>query len=290
MLRASWIALFLVACGKPPEPVSQEIADVGRRLFQHFDDEDPTVTMEADIATLRDYILTFDEETLLTKTKDTAVTMPVLNGDFLGGLSVPEGVSASAQIPVALSAISVHDVDTQLGLVLEPNQVCIESATTTWAGREFLTDTACFEDKSCDSLSVSQEIFKENALAKVWYDQFKDYRWFEFDDADGNPVSALIGRSWNEERFVGEATLGSEASWDQLFHLDVNINDPGDDARALRWFSLWSSVQIPGIGDDDFAGLAKAGIAEALLFGDEFLSNDIQSCKNDRDNEKPPRD
>jgi hypothetical protein len=285
MLRASWIALVLVGCGKPPAEAPEELGDLGSFLFQHFDDEDPA-EMNAALLNLRDYILGTD---LTQDPKDSAVTMPILEGEALDGLSIPEGVTAAEQVPVALSGLSIHALDDQLAIVFEPNQVCIESATTEWAQREFLTDTGCFEDGSCVELAVLQEVYKTNALASVWYDQYKDYRWYDLMDEDGAETRALLGRSWIEDRFVGDG-FGGEASWNQLFHLDAFIENPDDPGTSLRWFSLWSSVTIFGIGDDDYAGLVKTGISEALLYGDEFISGSIESCKLDRDAEKPPRE
>lgn len=271
MARTSWIALlWLVGCGKPPVEAPEDLGQLGLFLFQHFDDEDPT-GMNDGLLQLRDYIQSTD---LTQDPKDSAVTMPILSGDFLDGHAIPAGVEASAQIPVALSGISAHSLDDQMPLVFTENQVCIESDTTVHAMRTFLTDTACFEQgiTGCVELQVSQEVFKKNALAQVWYDQFKNYRWFDLEEEDGTVTRALFGRSWNDDRFVGEATIGDEASWDQLYHLDAFIENPDDPETTLRWFSLWSSVVIPGIGDNDYAGLVKAGIAQALEFGDEFIS------------------
>jgi hypothetical protein len=153
-----------------------------------------------------------------------------------------------------------------------------------WAQREFLTDTACFEDASCDRLEASQEVRKENFLAKVWYDQLKTYRRFDLEDEEGNIRKAIVGRSWIERVFPAD---GDSNSWDQLFQLDVFIEDGGE---TQRWFSMWSSVTLGGVGDDLYGSLVVDGVEQALVFGDEFISNDIQSCPNDRAAEKPPRE
>lgn len=271
-------------CGKTPVEAPKELGDLGLFLFRHFEDEDPAEEA-AGLLNLRDQVLAMD---LSLEAKDLAVTMPVLSGDNLGGLSIPTGVDPEAQIPIAIGGMSSHGLDDQMALVLEPNQVCIESESTEWAERSFLTDTGCFEGATCDRLEVSQEVYKSNFLATVWYDQLKNYRWFDLEDEDGNESRALVGRSWIERSFPAEGGGGN--SWDQLFHLDAYIEDPANPGETVRWFSLWSSVTLGGVGDDLYASLVVEGIGEALVFGDEFIAGAIESCKNDRDLAKPPRE
>ena len=214
------------------------------------------------------------------------MTLPVLKGDDLGGLSIPAGIDAEVQVPVALQGKSKYSPPKTAPLATETNQICIESSTTVWAGRELLSDGACFEDGSCDNLQTFTEVRKENAIAKVWYDMFKDYRTFEFEDADGNVHDAVIGRAWIEEMFPGD---GGNNSWDQLFQLDVGVSDP-DGNGGLKWFAMWSSVTLTGIGDDAYANLVRDGVDDAFLYADEFLDGDIQACPNDRGLDKPDRE
>lgn len=284
MTKRAWVSVAITAqiaagCAKPPPEAPKELGDLGLFLFKHFEDEDPA-EMSAGVLNLKGLIA----EEMKKEEKDRPVTMPILEGDNLGGLSIPDGVDAEAQVPIAIPATSVHPIDKQLVNILEPNQVCIESDSTIWALRTFLTDTACFEDKSCDRLETSQEVRKENILAKVWYDQYKNYRWLTLEDADGNESSAIIARSWIDKVFPAD---GDNNSWDQLFQIDVFIEDGG---KTARWFSMWSSVTLGGVGDDLYGSLVVDGINQAMVFGDEFISNDIQECKNDRGLEKPPRE
>lgn len=286
-MSSGWIRIAFVlgsvGCAKKVTEAPKELGDLGLFLFEHFEDEDPA-EMAAGLVNMRGQI---ESQDMSLAPKDRAVVMPVLEGDNLGSLSIPEGAAAADQLPIALAGESIHPVDKQVILALEENQVCIESATTVWARREFLSDTACFEDGSCDTLEVLQEVRKENALADVWFDQYKTYRWYELEDDEGNITRALVGRSWIEEVFPAD---GGGNSWDQLFHLDLYIENPEDPEKTLRWFSLWSSVTVNLLGDDLYSSLVVTGIAEALEFGDEFISGNIEACKLDRDAEKPPRD
>lgn len=285
MRALSWsvpvLSLTLVAgCAKPPPEAPKELGDLSLFLFQHFEDEDPA-EFAAGLLNLKGFV----EKTDLTlDAKDRAVTLPLLDGEALGSLAIPTGADVEKQVPVALAGLSTHPLDGQKQLAVEPNQVCIESGTTVWAERKFLTDEACFADGSCPDLSITQEVRKENFLAKVWYDQLKDYRTIELEDEEGNVSQALVGRSWIEEVFPGD---GGESSWDQLFQLDVTFEKGGE---SWRWFAMWSSITVTALGDDIYANLVIDGIEEAYVYGDEFLDDDIQSCPNDRAAEKPPRE
>lgn len=278
--------VLLAACAKPPAEAPKELGDLGAFLFANFEAED-TAEMAAGILNLRDF-LTKDVDLSLDPAEN-AVSMPILTGDDLGELSIPAGADPAEQVNVAVPGRSGYSVEENRALAVEPNQVCIESSSTLWAGREFLTEAGCWEGGSCDRLETKNEIYKKNILAEVWYDQFKTYRAFEVEDADGNVFTAVIGRAWIEEVFPAQGGGGN--SWDQLFQLDVYIPDPAKDAETLRWFSMWSSITLAGLSDDAYSNLVVDGISEAYVYGDEFLGGVYPDgeCKNDRNFEKPPR-
>lgn len=268
------------ACAKSPAPAPDDLGQLGLYMFRHFDDPDPTV-MGAAFANLEPHLIGAGDQP-----SETTVTMPILDGDNLDGHPIPDGVSASDQVPIAGTGVSGHPLVAQLTLILEPNQVCIESSSTVWAHRTFLTPTACFASAECP-LSTLTEVRKETLIARGWLDQPKEYRWFEFDASDGTQVDVIAGRSWIDRVFEGD---GGVNSWDQLFHLDVFMENRDDPATTLRWFSVWSSVTITGVSDDLYTTMIVNGLEEALQFGDEFIADDIQSCTLDRNAEKPDRD
>ena len=45
---------------------------------------------------------------------------------------------------------------------------------------------------------------------------------------------------------------------------------------------MWSSITVPLISDESYAGLVRDGIDEAYIYSDEFLNGDIVTCTNDR--------
>jgi len=269
------------ACAESPAPAPDDLGQLGLYLFRHFDDSDPTV-MGGGFANLEPHLLTAGQ----VPPSETTVSMPILDGADLDGHPIPDGVSASDQVPIAGTGLSMYPLPAQLTLILEPNQVCIESSSTVWAHRTLLTPTGCFAAAECP-LSTLTEVRKETLIAQGWIDQPKEYRWFEFDGPDGATVDVIAGRSWIDQVYEGDGGINS---WDQLFHLDVFMENREDPATTIRWFSVWSSVTITGVSDDLYASMIVHGLEEALQFGDEFIAGDIVSCTLDRDAEKPERD
>ncbi len=268
------------ACAKSPEPAPDDLGQLGLYLFRHFDDADPTGMGEG-FANLEPHLVADGH----LPPAETIVAMPILDGANLDDLPIPDGVSASDQVPIAGTGLSVHPLAAQLKLILEPNQVCIESSSTVWAHRTFLTPTGCFAAAQCPLETVT-EVRKETLIAQGWIDQAKEYRWFAFGADDGATVDVLAGRSWIDRVFEGDGGINS---WDQLFHIDVFMENREDPATTYRWFSVWSSVTITGVGDDLYATLLVNGLEEALQFGDEFIADNIVSCTLDRNAEKPER-
>jgi len=270
MRHVLFSVLILASCSKPPPEAPKQLADLSLYLFREFDSDQEEVA--AGLVNLHDWMLKQD---LDLDPSELAVTLPTLKGADLGPYSIPDGADAASQVPIGLPGLSQYSADDHLDVILDTNQVCIESATTKFARREFLTDEGCFASGDCDELSTLTNVYKENPLAKVWYDMYKDYRRIELEEIG----TAYIGRAWIEEVFEGES---GNTSWDQLFAIDVLI--PGTkNGTTLRYFGMWSSITVPLIGDDSYAVLVRDGIDEAFRFGEEYLAGDIASCRNDRD-------
>ncbi|HHO50359.1 MAG TPA: hypothetical protein ENK18_05660 [Deltaproteobacteria bacterium] len=278
-MRSILALSILVGCARAPVEAPSEIGELGLFLFEHFEDPEPELIGAgwlnlAGFLQGVDYSLSADER---------ALTMPPLDGPSLGGLSIPEGAQAADQVPVAISGESLYPLDDQLQLMTDPNQTCIESSSTVWAGRTFSTDVACFESGACERLETETEVRKDSFFAKVWYDQHKTYRRFEVEDSEGGVLELIAGRAWTDQVFEGDSGVNS---WDQLFHLDVYL---ADGPRTLRWFSMWSSLSVAGLGDDAYSNLVVNGLEEALRFGDEYIAGVQTSCTHDRSAPRPER-
>ncbi len=276
------IALAVGACAKAPAEAPAEVADLSAFLFAHFDDEDPA-EIEAGLLNMQEYLVTVD---MAADAEDRALTLPPLQGSDVAAITIPAGIDPEVQTPVAVPGTSKHAPFDTAPTATATNQVCIESSSTIWAGRELLVGGDCFEDGTCDRLDTITEVRKENPIAKIWYDMNKDYRAFEFEDADGELHQGVIGRAWIPKQFEGD---GGNNSWDQLYQLDLAVSDPGG-SGSLRYFALWSSVTLSLVSDDAYANLVRDGIDDAFLYTDEFIDGVQEACPNDRDLPKPDRE
>lgn len=260
-------ALLSVGCKKPPVEAPAELGELARFLFANFDDEDGEELL-AGVPKLQEYL---DDHDLEGKLDDRTYGLPPLTKDDWGGIQGPAGQSADDQLPIGVFGISRHNLAKNVELAGEKNHVCIESSTTKYYSRTFLSDSACFLSGDCDTLETANEVRKESIAAKVWYDLNKDYRVLV--DDDGNEV--MFARSWMEE--VSPADGGNN-SWDQLYALEVWV--PAGN-KTQRFHAFWSAVTIGAIGDDLYQAQVKDGIQEGFENADNFIDGEL--CKNDRD-------
>jgi hypothetical protein len=277
------ICTSLVAC-TPAEDASDEVPVGGTYSLQ-------TAPMylfsgfEGDVAQLgiavADLEFAMKDIDLTLSAKDRAFTLEKLTADKLGGAIAPPGTDPANQIATVLLAESIHNLDDNYDLTLEPNYVCIESDTTVFYGRSFTSDTACWADRSCDYLRTTNEVRKENILAKAWYDLKKDYRRIEL--ADGR--TALVARSWTEVIFPGD---NGNTEFAQNFTAEAWI-PTGD--TTLHAYAIWTEINL-GLGDDAMQTLIIDGLDQGMDFSDEFMSGAAAEdyCPNDRDRayDRPP--
>ena len=161
--------------------------------------------------------------------------------------------------------------------------MCLSSSSTIWSVREMTSGEDCIEGGACEFATAQTAERKETLLADVWIDAFQDWRHIAVEDEEGNPVEALVGRSWTEEVFPADK---GDKSWDQQFSLDVYIRD-GE--QTLRWSVFWSSVTL-GIGDDFYVGLVREGLEDSSNWTESFVGGSVSGdCPNDRNEAKPDR-
>ncbi|MBW2254222.1 MAG: hypothetical protein JRI25_06440 [Deltaproteobacteria bacterium] len=267
------LAVFSILGCKVPEPAPEEVGALTHYLFLHFEDEEQD-QMRVGTVELEEYIDTLD---LSGNVNDRSVSLPVLEGESLGSLSIPVGIAAEDQEGVAVFGLSRHDFDANLSLAGEPNQVCVESNTTVYYHREFLTEKECFLRQTCERVSTLNEVRKETLVSKLWYDLYKDFRFVELDDGR----SVIYARTWIEEVFEGDTGANS---LNQSFTIEAWIPDAGAPSSTRRFYAMWSSVT--GLGGDIYASMVKSGLDEGMQNADSFLDGvGYDYCPNDRDRE-----
>lgn len=261
--------LIFSAC-EPPVEAPEETGELTRYLFANFGSE-TGAELAAGAVNLESYLTTVD---LTLEDKDRAVTLPALTADYLGGATMPDGVEADAQVPVGVTNRSANDIDAALTLITDPNQVCIANDSYLFYERTFDGDTGCFVDGTCTELTGTAQIRYESLLAKIWIDEYQEFRRVELEDGR----TAVYQRGYTDQSFLSD---NEESSWDQRFTLNVWIPDADDNSKTWRFLAFWSSVQMPLITDDAYANLVAEGIDEGFVNEDAFLAG--EECKNDRD-------
>lgn len=267
--------LVLAACGKPPVEAPAELNELTLFLTTHFADED-TAELDAGLVKLNEFMdtITYTDGDGPSDIDDRAFTVAKLTEDALGGMGTHSGFDPEAQVPVAITALSAHDMDGQVKTAAESNQVCIESDTTKFYRRTFDSDLASFENRSAEWLMTSNEVRKESALGDVWYDLKKEYRWRTMED----DTEVLIARTWAPDTYP---TDGGGGSFDQTYILDVWYPD-GDKTR--RYIAMWSSVTLSFIDDNAWAGLVRGGLDQHTKFADDYIADFAEGlCREDRD-------
>jgi hypothetical protein len=264
-----------MAC-TPPVEAPAELGELTLYLYENFEGEgaDGEGAMPAGLLSLEEWLvdqpLSADDDV-----DDRAVTPPTLPFDRLGGAVAPATADEELQVPVAVWVRAKEGMDTQLELMLDENQTCIASGTTTWHQQTWTDgDAACFADGSCEVLRSESEIHIDS-LANVFLDMKRDYRWVELEDGR----MAVVAREWLPEQ---EDAYDGDGTWDQRFSLIVWL--PEADGKVLRFYSMWSSVTLAGIGDDFYSNTVKNGLNEHFENSVTFAAG--ESC-DDRDNDKP---
>lgn len=289
------LALGVAGCEEePPPPLNEDGQTISAFLFRHFDDADTKEMVRG----LEEVLLPLMRTRVAAvadpsddMSSDWLAELPTLEEEDLGTLTMPTGVtSAEQKFPYARVRVSDHPVADHRTLALEPNRICLESETTRWAEREFTSDTACFGDGSCSRLTAVQATYKQNPLAKIWYDQLFDLRVFELDDGAGGTVEALVTRGWIEERWFSR---NGGNSWDQIWSLDVVI-DEGE--GSLGWNAYWTSLQVSLLTDGLLRDSIQGGLHQSAYWTEHFMNsgNAHEDCtggpvNNDRDDEMPER-
>ncbi|HMV65917.1 MAG TPA: hypothetical protein PKA64_03620 [Myxococcota bacterium] len=267
--RLLTLSVALVGCKPAPDaPLSLE--DGVTFLFSDF---------EGDAAELESAILDVETEIkgadLSADAKDRAFTLPKLTADKLGGATAPPGTDPNNQVATVLLGRSERSFDDNYDLALELNYVCIESDTTVFYGRTLVSGGDCWADRSCEYLRTTNEVRKENLLAKAWYDLFKDYR--RVDLSDGR--TAMIGRSWTEEVFPGD---NGNTEFAQNFSVELWVPDG---SSTLHAYAIWAEINI-GLGADAMQTLIIDGLDQGFEFSDGFMAGtapEDYGCPNDRD-------
>ena len=261
------IWLQALACDPPPE-APEDLGELSLYLFENFDED--TEALEAGALVMEEFLVEVDPE---EDVEYRAVTLPTLTDADLGGAEAPAEADPETQVPVAVMWTSRHSLQDHVELQVEDNQVCIDSSSSVYHHRVFTTDPDCFAAGTCDVLRTLAEVRREEPLTSFWYDVHMDFRTLE---VDGSTV--LVSRGWIPEIAVSDDGL---ATFTQSYSLDVRLPDPDDPGTTLRFYALWSALDMVGVTDDLLAIMLRNGIQDSFELADDFVDGVL--CDNDRD-------
>ena len=129
------------------------------------------------------------------------------------------------------------------------------------------SDPDCFAARQCMRLTSMNEVRRENLLMSVDFTVAKDYRWVPVTSDNGTERWGILGRSWFSESFAADD--GDSTLW-QSFTLDVWLEKSDD--GLLRYQSMWTETEIPGVSDDDIVrGVIRLSLDDTFEAEDDFL-------------------
>lgn len=295
MKRLVCMSLMLAAgsaCKKAAPPANPEFSDALTYAFSVFDGS------EADLAYAlrsleKQVYLNMDVEA--SSSLERALSPEHLSEEHVAGIEHP-GRNLQDAIPTAVAAASAFPVDDHIQIAMLTDHTPVEPYSPDYFVRSFLEGEDCWPDRSCDGMSTSNDLIKDNFLLTIPYVFLKDYRWVDLNLPDpvsvpegevatnsGEPRWAYAARSWTTESFSGDAG----ANWiHQSFTLELWLprdgtgflrEDGGSDSSGggtLRLLSLWSETELGGlsnVSDDTIAGTTRVGIDDNFDAQEEYL-------------------
>lgn len=277
--------LALLSGCTPPVPLeSASLRDVIPRLFSDFDGGEGTESLDVLVEVLERELEEADVDldgelvqrqfTLYNPEEENPDFKP-LGNDQLGGATPPPGTDPADQIAVVNFGRSRQDFATNLEVLLEKNQVCIESNTTVYYDRTYTSDEAAFASGSADVLTSTNEVRKElSFLAAGWYDLFKDFRRVTLSDGR----EGVVGRSWIEEVYEGDGG----GIFSQTYTSEAWIDDGA--GGALRMYAFWGEIDI-GLSTVAMRDLIADSLEQGFIRGDNFAddADPTDYCSQPRD-------
>ena len=263
--------LTLLAC-TPPVEAPAEVDELSAYLYANFNGtgEDGEGAMPAGLLSLETYLLSID--LAAEDVDDRAFSLsPLVEGE-LDGATYDSTVDLALQLPVAVPGQTTLTMEEEVGLMMEPNQVCIASNTTAWSEVVTVSGGDCFESGECDLMETTNE-FLIDSISDGWLDVVTNYRWVELEDGR----MAVVARGWMPEK---APALSGDNSWDTRFTFQAWI--PSEDGSTTeRYYAFWSSVS--GVPDDLYTTLVVNGLDEYFLNTQAYVAG--EECSNDRDRE-----
>ncbi|MCO4773464.1 MAG: hypothetical protein KDA24_25755 [Deltaproteobacteria bacterium] len=242
----------LAGCEPPPEAPT-ELSDLSRYLYREYNDEDERV-MQAGARNMYDFLSTLDLE---GERSDRSFEPEDLQDEDVADITRPDRPLENC-LPLGIGGVSRHPIENHALLMIQPDQTEAE-ASANFYDRSFpeTSDPTCFLDRTCDLIVTVNDAERQNLLLKVQFILFKNFRWVEILDEDGEHERwAIVARSWFEQEWEGES---GENALLQSYASDLWFEN--DDGTVWRYQTLWSeSRTTPAAEDNVVLGILRTSI------------------------------
>ncbi len=261
-MRLLLALLLLSGCAPLPEAPT-ELNDLSRYLYREHADDDPRVMQEG-AANMYDFLGTL---ALDGDREGRSFEPDNLHDEDVADIVRPDRPLENC-LPVGIGGLSRQRIDDHALLMIQPDQTEAE-ASATFYDRTFpdLPDPTCFLDRTCDLLVTSNHAERQNALLQVEFVLFKDFRWVEILDDDGEHARwSIIARSWFEQEW-----FGAEGNNALLQSYAIDLWFEADDGGVWRYQTLWSESDVGDTDDSIVRGILRFSIDGSFGRADDAI-------------------
>jgi len=252
---------LLSACTIQEAPT--ELSEINRFLFREWSSESEQLLAEA--------LLNFDEQMAEVELDGSLgqrsfIPENLQEGD-VSSLSHPERALTDL-LGVAVGHKSPWSSADHVLLIVAEDQTPVQPTAPLYQ-RIFTgeSDPQCFAARECMRITSMNEVRRENLLMSVDFSVAKDYRWVPITTDSGAERWGIVGRSWFSESFPADD--GDSILW-QSFTLDIWLDRA--DEGLLRYQSMWTETEIPGVSDADIVrGTIRLSLDDTFDAEDNFL-------------------
>ncbi len=232
--------LVLLALGcKPPADAPTELDELTVFLFRNWEAQEEGA-LEMGMFNLQAHFASMDLDVAYG---DRSYQIENLATDDLVGVSPPDGADPADCYGIGLVAGSAFTPEQNSQAIVLVDQTPVEPFAPDVYERIFLdpADPSCFPTRDCLVLRTNNVIIKKNSLMEIPYEMIKDYRWVELaeDGLPGTGVFGILGRTWLEERGVGE---NGNNTIEQSYSIDVFLPGAHGGWQAYRYLGLWNET------------------------------------------------
>lgn len=290
----SWLCCFMLLSGGCKELVLAEEAhsDALVTAFRdlHADEEVVAATLRS--LERQSYV---NVDLMAPSEADRSVGPAPLTEADIADLEHPD-VDPGEALAVAVLGLSPFELAAHATIPVLEDQRPVEPQSPDHYERTFLEGRECWEDRDCALLLTHQSLTKQNALLKVPYEFFKDFRWVDLSaGTDEDPRWAYVAKSWNPDSFAGDNgknTIvqsytvefwiprdGRGFRWDdpEVEQVEGRTAD-STGGGVLRMLCLWTQTDLSiAVTDEITIGTIRWGIQQNFDAADAFLGSAEQA-------------